>query len=976
MATRAFAAALLAAALTLLAPASPAAADETVVSVEHTAVTTERGTLHQTYYDGAWDSNSRIHWATTGAFLEVVFDGHTAVVHGSTRTGHGLGRVYIDDQEKGTVNYGTATDNTVRALATFSGLTDGRHTLRIVAEGWVDHGWVEVTSGQPHVPDALETLHRSVSGFTAADYTAPSWEPFATARATAGELGRSGGTPEEREAARAALQQATDALVLLRGLRAIVADYEKRVPTDFTHQSWKPFAKALKDAQRVLGRADAGTDDVVRAKNALQSTAGALKTVSAGSFQPITNNTFWRDTDGNPIYSQGGGIFRFGDTYYWYGVRYANADEYHASPTRTYPSTFQSIPVYSSKDLVNWKFENEVATVGTALDIPATVGPYWARLRTLAEAGWVGRLGVSYNENTGKYVLLVQMYQRLDPSGTDNAGVLFLQGDSPADDFRYANVQRQIVNSPTTSTGDQTVFTDDDGSDYLVFSNAAGRARAFVSKISATDSLSIEPAVQIGFNAAGREGNAMFRLHDTYYMAASDLHGWNTSVNHVIESQTSDIQGPYSAEYTLPGTEKDYSHVTQTGFFVTIKGTEQDTVLYAGDRWADFAWNGLGYNQWVPLSETADGLSFNSLSHWELNAVTGEWRVGAANNYVLNPDFAADRILRTELTGWTTTVDTDYSANTFVKNVTPGADSTRWALQLGRTDAFSGSVRQENPVPDGLYRFTAKINTTGGLSYARVVISDAAGRAHQLDINRATSGWETVELGDLALTGGTATVRVEARSPGGNQSVKIDLLSLTPQPVDKSRLQGLVDTAEDKKEADHTSESWLAFAAALATAQRTLLSPIATQQDIDAATTGLTGAANALAPAVRAIKAGTTKDWYETGAALDPSTVHVTATLADGSTTELAADRYTLTGFSSGSPGCLTVTVTVSPQLSPAGAPAVTARFQVTVLDPWNSRTTYRKGAEVSHDGARWRATRVTRGQEPGAAHGPWRRIG
>ena len=36
--------------------------------------------------------------------------------------------------------------------------------------------------------------------------------------------------------------------------------------------------------------------------------------------QTIVNDTFWKDTNGNNIYSQGGGVFQFGDTYYWYGV--------------------------------------------------------------------------------------------------------------------------------------------------------------------------------------------------------------------------------------------------------------------------------------------------------------------------------------------------------------------------------------------------------------------------------------------------------------------------------------------------------------------------------------------------------------------------------------------------------------------------------------------------------------------------------
>ncbi|GAA2124872.1 hypothetical protein GCM10009802_30080 [Streptomyces synnematoformans] len=32
-----------------------------------------------------------------------------------------------------------------------------------------------------------------------------------------------------------------------------------------------------------------------------------------------------------------------------------------------------------------------------------------------------------------------------------------------------------------------------------------------------------------GRHSDGREGNAMFQLDGTYYTAASDLHGWNTS---------------------------------------------------------------------------------------------------------------------------------------------------------------------------------------------------------------------------------------------------------------------------------------------------------------------------------------------------------------------------------------------------------------------------------------------------------------
>lgn len=63
--------------------------------------------------------------------------------------------------------------------------------------------------------------------------------------------------------------------------------------------------------------------------------------------------------------------------------------------------------------------------------------------------------------------------------------------------------------------------------------------------------------------------------------------------------------GPYLPENDMqvsPGAEDDYAHISQTGFFYTVKGSKKETVIFCGDRWADFAGNGLGYIQWCPLS--------------------------------------------------------------------------------------------------------------------------------------------------------------------------------------------------------------------------------------------------------------------------------------------------------------------------------------------------------------------------------------
>src|SRR5690606_19953944 len=155
-------------------------------------------------------------------------------------------------------------------------------------------------------------------------------------------------------------------------------------------------------------------------------------------------------------------------------------------------------------------------------------------------------------------------------------------------------------------------------------SSQEGRANRYISPLRESDYLRAEQAILV-YRGSGREGNCMFKYEDTYYFCSSDLHGWNTSKTYCVTSKS--IHGPWSSEFVMKGTEKDYSHVTQTGFFIKVNGTEQTTIIYAGDRWADFAGNGIGFNQWVPLSFNGTEPIFNSLSAWTLNATTGEWAV-------------------------------------------------------------------------------------------------------------------------------------------------------------------------------------------------------------------------------------------------------------------------------------------------------------------------------------------------------------
>lgn len=442
----------------------------------------------------------------------------------------------------------------------------------------------------------------------------------------------------------------------------------------------------------------------------------------------IINDTFWEDTSGTPIYSQGGGVLRVDDTYYWYGVRYRGAPRYVIDQVDNDDTAFEGITTYSSKDLVHWTLD--------ATDRPGNTG------------GWFGRLGVAYNANTKKYVLVAQTY-----AGSN--ALYFATSDSPSGGFVFDHIQTNPPGIANGGTGDQTIFQDDDGQAYLVSSSQDGRANRYVSPLRASDFLEAEPATLV-YRGGGREGNCMFKYEGTYYYCSSDLHGWNTSQTYCVSA--TNIRGPWSDEFVMKGTELDYSHVTQTGFFIQVYGTDETTVIFAGDRWADFAGNGIGFNQWMPLSFEGGEPRFHSLSAWALNATTGRWAVAPENNWVLNPTFEADRIGVTTPVGWSAT----NGANS------RGGRTGRWSWQLNGTGSLSQTVAD---VPNGSYALAvwAQSDREGAELYVR----GHGGEPRTVPIP-ATGNWTPVTIGDVAVSAGRAEVGVTS----GGSTVNVDDFTL------------------------------------------------------------------------------------------------------------------------------------------------------------------------------------------------------
>lgn len=505
----------------------------------------------------------------------------------------------------------------------------------------------------------------------------------------------------------------------------------------------------------------------------------------------IKNDVFWFTKTGLPINSQGGGIFQFADPltgekkYYWYGVHYKEADTYRNDPSVTQEkNTFESVTCYSSTDLVNWTFEADVLTTEEL------------KKQVNYRKTWVGRLGVAYIPELKKYAMFVQ----------HGNGVLITVSDTPTGQFSWHQQISMTDMIGTPNTGDQTVFTDEDsGKSYLIYSYGQGRNKIYVSEIGVKKGkVDLLDCTEV-FRGESREGNCMFKYKNKYYLVASNIYGWDSSLAYYLVSDN--IRGPYVAKkgmLVMNGCSDDYAHVTQTGFFVNVKGSKQETVVYCGDRWANFAGNGLGYNQWFPLSFDGHIPYFNSLGSWNLDAKTGEWNVGADNNYVKNGSFEADRRrvpnpvkpVQLQFTGWKTKVvegnkisfDTisspylNHNNSESDRKVVIGekslalSDKVNFKREVSQTITSSPFVKLEN----GNYTLTAKIKNSGNFSKLEMYAT-SNDKTLKHAVTEENSSWTTIQIEAIKIENGKIEIGFWADG-AANAFCYVDDVSLVKIP--------------------------------------------------------------------------------------------------------------------------------------------------------------------------------------------------
>lgn len=222
----------------------------------------------------------------------------------------------------------------------------------------------------------------------------------------------------------------------------------------------------------------------------------------------MKNGMIWQDVDGNDIQAHGGCILKHGDTYYWYGEHKGADNKIARFVTGATVERVDVIGIscYSSKDLLNWKYEGLV--LESDKDNPDSF---------IHTSKVVERPKVLYNEKNNNFVL----WMHLDRADYSYAGVGVAVSDSPTGPFEF---KRAMVPNKQDSR-DMTVYKDRDGVAYLMHSKDRNKTLN-IARLN-EDYTDVDGFYVSVLPDQEREAPAVFYHEGMYYMITSGCTSWD-----------------------------------------------------------------------------------------------------------------------------------------------------------------------------------------------------------------------------------------------------------------------------------------------------------------------------------------------------------------------------------------------------------------------------------------------------------------
>ena len=289
---------------------------------------------------------------------------------------------------------------------------------------------------------------------------------------------------------------------------------------------------------------------------------------SKGQITSFTPGQTIHDTDGNPIKAFAGGISYFNGTYYWYG-------EFKNGGLQT-----AELPCYTSTDLLNWKYQGNMApSLHQGELAPFTI---------------IERPHVIYNDKTKKYVMWLHLEN--DAFNQGLTGVLVSK--SPTGPFSVNGIfhdRGPDGGAPDSENDrDQSIFKDDDGRAYHIFSSHKNHGLV----ISEMTSDYLRPkgnSIDVGLVC---EAPTIFKRDGVYFLLRSDCSDFNFNDNTYATADS--MLGKWTDHGVFahgPNAKNTFS--TQVTEVVKVRG-KKDAYVFVGDRWGSPTYN--TFDIFLPIS--------------------------------------------------------------------------------------------------------------------------------------------------------------------------------------------------------------------------------------------------------------------------------------------------------------------------------------------------------------------------------------
>jgi hypothetical protein len=287
----------------------------------------------------------------------------------------------------------------------------------------------------------------------------------------------------------------------------------------------------------------------------------------------------WKDASGNAINAHGGGILYFNKMYYWFG-EIKKGKTTRATDITTwedYRVNAGGISCYSSKDLLNWKYEG-VALAPNKKDSSSD----------LHISKVIERPKVVYNSRTQKFV----MWMHIDKYDYSYARAGVAVSDKPTGPYHYI----KSVNPNGQMSRDMTLFKDDDDKAYLIYSSENNKTMQVC--LLSDDYLSPTVTYNRILIGANREAPAMFKFQNKYYLITSLCTGWDP--NKALYATADSVLGEWTMrDDPCTGPDADSTYHAQSTFVIPVEGKNNDFIFMA-DRWNKTDLQNSRYI-WLPL---------------------------------------------------------------------------------------------------------------------------------------------------------------------------------------------------------------------------------------------------------------------------------------------------------------------------------------------------------------------------------------